>query len=224
MPQAGWTAAGRWTPACSAATPTPTGRRRNTGVAPDRMCGSWRDLLLAERSRLDAVVVLTPTPKSLRIVRPVEGPAYRSSAKGAGVEPQRRRGPCSQYNPARNFLAVTFNYSGCPMVRANCASASAPDSSARSTSCISRCRRRASCAHRRLPAAPPPPPQLAPERRLHPDHLPRSRRPPATSHTSCAVRSRRPSTPSSTPIRNTKTLSTTSPMWLEYRHDLRTSG
>ena len=87
-------------------------------VAPDRMYGSWRDLLLAERSRLDAVVVLTPTPNHYEIVQALLKAGIPIICEKALVSNLNdARTLLAQYNPARNFLAVTFNYSGYPMVR-----------------------------------------------------------------------------------------------------------
>ena len=41
------------------------------GIAADRTYGSWRDMLKKEKGRLDAIVVLTPTPAHLKRLWPV---------------------------------------------------------------------------------------------------------------------------------------------------------
>ncbi len=88
------------------------------GVEAGRMHGSWQSLLEAERERLDAVVVLTPTPTHAEIVvAAIEAgyPVICEKALAVSVE------ECARIRAALDrrsgFLAVTFNYSGYPMVR-----------------------------------------------------------------------------------------------------------
>ncbi len=87
-------------------------------VAPDRVYDSWRDMILAERSRLDAMVLLTPTPDHYEILQALTKagiPTICEKALVANLNDARTL--LAQHNPSRNFVAVTFNYSGYPMVR-----------------------------------------------------------------------------------------------------------
>lgn len=101
-----------------------TNARRNRetamayGVAADRVYDIWRDMLMKEKGRLDAIVILTPTPAHVEIVMaclkegvPVicEKSLATSSADAGEILKVR--------NLTNGFLAVTYNYSGYPIVR-----------------------------------------------------------------------------------------------------------
>jgi predicted dehydrogenase len=88
------------------------------GVGNDRVYESWEQLLSAERGRIDLIIVLTPTPSHTPIVNAALQVGYRvlcekalsvSSADCALLE--------AQAAARARYLAVTFNYSGYPMVR-----------------------------------------------------------------------------------------------------------
>jgi len=88
------------------------------GVAANRVYDSWRDMIKKEKSRLDAVVILTPTPAHFETVTaclkggiPVicEKSLVTSSADAKKILELRNR--------RKGFLAITYNYSGYPMVR-----------------------------------------------------------------------------------------------------------
>jgi predicted dehydrogenase len=88
------------------------------GVSPDRTYGTWQDLVSAEKNHLDAVVILTPTPAHFEHVMacmragiPVicEKSLATNSAQATAIIGVR--------NELRAFLAVTYNYSGYPMLR-----------------------------------------------------------------------------------------------------------
>lgn len=88
------------------------------GVAPARTHASWQAMLAAERTALDAVVVLTPTPTHAPIVcAALEAgvPVICEKALATSVEECLQIGAVLERT--RGFLAVTFNYSGYPMVR-----------------------------------------------------------------------------------------------------------
>lgn len=87
-------------------------------VASDRVYASWRDLILAERSRLDAVAVLTPTPSHYEIVQALlkAGIPIICETALAGTLNEART-LLAQYNPTKNFVAITYNYSAYPMLR-----------------------------------------------------------------------------------------------------------
>jgi predicted dehydrogenase len=89
------------------------------GVTPHRIHPDWQTLLAHESANIDAVVVLTPTPSHADIVAaclearlPVicEKALACTSADIAALQKLERE--------TNGFLAVTYNYSGYPMVRA----------------------------------------------------------------------------------------------------------
>jgi predicted dehydrogenase len=88
------------------------------GVDPERIYGSLDELISKEKDRLDALVVLTPTPlhhsmvlKCLEAGMPV---ICEKSLSTTSSEAREIRDLCRQTN---GFLAVIYNYSGYPMVR-----------------------------------------------------------------------------------------------------------
>lgn len=88
------------------------------GVDPARVYDRWNDLIGAESGRLDAVVVLTPTPAHDEQV---------SALLAAGIDVVCEKSLAGTSASAldlaaravehRRFLAVTYNYSGYPMMR-----------------------------------------------------------------------------------------------------------
>ena len=101
-----------------------TGTKRNFetaqayGVASDRVYDNWQDLLKKEKGRRDAVAILTPTPSHYEIVMACldEGfPVICEKTLGTNSSDAIAiLDLCSRKN---GFLAVTYNYSGYPMVR-----------------------------------------------------------------------------------------------------------
>jgi len=88
------------------------------GVEPGRQYARWQDMLAAEAHRLDAWVVLTPTPSHSEIVCALLKagvPVICEKALATSVE----EAECIREAQAAKgaFLQVTFNYSGYPMVR-----------------------------------------------------------------------------------------------------------
>ncbi len=88
------------------------------GVAANRVYDSWHDMIKKEKGRLDAIVILTPTPAHFETVMsclqqgiPVicEKSLVTSSADAKKILELRNR--------RKGFLAMTYNYSGYPMVR-----------------------------------------------------------------------------------------------------------
>jgi predicted dehydrogenase len=78
----------------------------------------WRDLLAQEKDRLDAVAILTPTPLHTEMVVEALNQGYpviceKSLATSSAEVGKIKRS--LQQN--RGFLAVTYNYSGYPMLR-----------------------------------------------------------------------------------------------------------
>ncbi|MEJ2619694.1 MAG: Gfo/Idh/MocA family oxidoreductase [Candidatus Thiodiazotropha sp.] len=88
------------------------------GVSGERVYSDWQEMLAKEKNRLDAVAILTPTPSHYQIVSecltqgiPVicEKALATSSAEIEIILETR--------NAQNGFLAITYNYSGYPMVR-----------------------------------------------------------------------------------------------------------
>lgn len=88
------------------------------GVQPERSYVDWQSLLKGEKGKIDAVVILTPTPSHAEIVIAaveVGYPVICEKALGTSSA------ECSQIAEVvkahHGYLAVTYNYSGYPMVR-----------------------------------------------------------------------------------------------------------
>jgi predicted dehydrogenase len=88
------------------------------GIESQRLHSSWQAMLEKEQGQLDAIVVLTPTPQhrlpvisALQAGFPVicEKALATSSAEAAEMAQVARE--------TGRFLAVTYNYTGYPMVR-----------------------------------------------------------------------------------------------------------
>jgi predicted dehydrogenase len=88
------------------------------GVADDRTYSTWHDLIQKEKKRLDAIVVLIPTPAHYEIVMACldEGiPVIcEKSLATNSIDVEKI---LEKLNLKKGFLAVTYNYSGYPMVR-----------------------------------------------------------------------------------------------------------
>ena len=88
------------------------------GVAPDRVYKTWKDLLDAERDMLDAIVVLTPTPSHTEIVVSALELGYAVICeKAMTVSSDESRLISDAVNNNDAYLAVTYNYTGYPMLR-----------------------------------------------------------------------------------------------------------
>lgn len=88
------------------------------GIAPDRCYCDDADFLQQEKGRLDAVVVLTPTPahvelvvKALHLGYPVICEKAMASSSGEAMLIHKAQ------QETKGFLAVTYNYTGYPMLR-----------------------------------------------------------------------------------------------------------
>lgn len=87
-------------------------------VAEHRVHPDWRSLLESERGRIDVLSVLTPTPDHAEIViAAIEAgyPVICEKSLATSSADCRRIGETVARH--RGFLAVTYNYSGYPMVR-----------------------------------------------------------------------------------------------------------
>lgn len=88
------------------------------GVPCERVYEDWRKMLKQEKGRLDAIVILTPTPMHFEVVMAGLEEGYPVICEKALVT---NSGDAKRILDARNrnngFLAMTYNYSGYPMVR-----------------------------------------------------------------------------------------------------------
>lgn len=83
-----------------------------------RLHPDWRTLLDIERGRLDAIAVLTPTPAHTEIViAALEAGFPVICEKSLATSSAECRAIRDVVTRQQGFLAVTFNYSGYPMVR-----------------------------------------------------------------------------------------------------------
>jgi predicted dehydrogenase len=87
-------------------------------ISEDRVYESWKDFIESEKGKLDAVVVLAPTPDHLEIVLELvknNVPVICEKPLVASLEEARHIQ--KTLTSAPGFLAVTYNYSGYPIVR-----------------------------------------------------------------------------------------------------------
>lgn len=88
------------------------------GVESDRTYQDWRILLEREQGKVDAVVILTPTPSHAEIVISALEAGYPVICeKSLGVSSEECHRIEMAVKKTDGFLAVTYNYSGYPMVR-----------------------------------------------------------------------------------------------------------
>jgi predicted dehydrogenase len=91
---------------------------RTYGVADDRVYDTWQELVRQERQRLGAIVVLTPTPSHLEIVSScLRAGVSVICEKTLALNSDEVRQIIGVRDAAKGFLAVTYNYTGYPMVR-----------------------------------------------------------------------------------------------------------
>lgn len=95
---------------------------RNTAqqwhIDPKRIYASWRDMIVHESHTLDAVVVLLPTPDHIEVICALleaNIPIICEKAMVSSLDDAKRI--MHFYDTQKHFLAVTFNYSGYPMIR-----------------------------------------------------------------------------------------------------------
>ncbi|WP_084594007.1 Gfo/Idh/MocA family protein [Arhodomonas aquaeolei] len=88
------------------------------GVPADRTYRNWKQLLCEERDRVDAIAVLTPTPIHAEIVIAALEMGYAVICeKALCLTSEECRSIQAAVDRSEGYLAVTFNYSGYPMVR-----------------------------------------------------------------------------------------------------------
>ena len=91
---------------------------RTYGINENRVYNNWQEMLNSERGQLDAIVILTPTPIHFEIVTACINNGYAVICEKAlalsGAEIEK----IIQFRDQMNsFVAVTYNYSGYPMIR-----------------------------------------------------------------------------------------------------------
>ena len=88
------------------------------GVSSDRVYSLWPEMLVQEKNRLDAIVILTPTPSHYEMVTACLKAGFPVICeKALALSSAEIRQIVEVRDATNGFLAVTFNYSGYPMVR-----------------------------------------------------------------------------------------------------------
>lgn len=88
------------------------------GVPLENTYADWQTLLKKERDKLDAIIVLTPTPSHSEIVLSALDAGYPVICeKALGISSDECFKIEKAVSASNGFLAVTLNYSGYPMVR-----------------------------------------------------------------------------------------------------------
>jgi len=87
-------------------------------IKPDRLYSDWEKLLEYEKGKLDAVVILTPTTFHTEIILKAISLGYPIICEKALAPTTQEAEKISELvNKYNGFLAVTYNYTGYPMVR-----------------------------------------------------------------------------------------------------------
>jgi len=88
------------------------------GINEDRTYKKWTDFLEKEKGDLDAVVILTPTNVHTKMVKAALNLGYAVICeKAMSATYQEAEEICETVQKNSSFLAVTYNYTGYPMVR-----------------------------------------------------------------------------------------------------------
>ncbi|WP_409523825.1 Gfo/Idh/MocA family protein [Nitrincola sp. MINF-07-Sa-05] len=88
------------------------------GVDSRHVYSDWQQLVKAEKTHVDAFVVLTPTPHHVEVIEVLLNahvPIISEKALVTGPNEINRIQDC--FDKSRHFLAVTYNYSGYAMIR-----------------------------------------------------------------------------------------------------------
>ena len=88
------------------------------GVAVDRTYPDWRKMVANECERVDAILILTPTPSHFEmVVACLESGIPVVCEKSLAIRSNEVRKIIDVRNANNGFLAITYNYTGYPMVR-----------------------------------------------------------------------------------------------------------
>jgi predicted dehydrogenase len=88
------------------------------GVQPERSYSDWQSLLNSEKGAIDAVVILTPTPSHGEIANAAIEAGYPVICeKALGTSSAECNQLAEKLKIHNGYLAITYNYSGYPMIR-----------------------------------------------------------------------------------------------------------
>jgi predicted dehydrogenase len=88
------------------------------GLTPKQTYNNWIQLLENEKDKLDAIAVLTPTPSHTEIVIKALSMGYAVICeKALTSSTEQAKQIAVTLKHSKGFLAITYNYSGYPMVR-----------------------------------------------------------------------------------------------------------
>lgn len=88
------------------------------GIDPGRRYNTWQDLLANEKGDLDAVCILTPTPiHANMVVEALNSGYFVVCEKAMAGSVKEAAAICRAVEEQNAFLAVTYNYTGYPMLR-----------------------------------------------------------------------------------------------------------
>lgn len=93
-----------------------TGQQWN--VLPERIYTDWQELITRERGKLDAIVILLPTPEHAKAsLAALEAGHAVICEKSLATSTDEARLICECIQKQNAFMTVTYNYSGYPMIR-----------------------------------------------------------------------------------------------------------
>ncbi len=88
------------------------------GVSKDRIYTDWKKMINEEKDKIDAISILTPTPSHFEIVKEaVLNGIPVICEKSLAMNPDDAKNINSIIKEKNGFLAVTYNYTGYPIVR-----------------------------------------------------------------------------------------------------------
>jgi len=91
---------------------------RQWGIDSSRVYSDWKNLLTAEKDKIDAVVILLPTPDHAEVAMAAVNSGYAvicEKSLATSAAEGKRVSECVRQNSG--FMAITYNYSGYPMIR-----------------------------------------------------------------------------------------------------------
>ncbi len=88
------------------------------GVSPERIYTDWRKMLIAEKNKIDAITVITPTPLHFEVVKEaLKAGIPVICEKSLAMNPKEVKEIIEIQKRTNGFLAVTYNYTGYPIIR-----------------------------------------------------------------------------------------------------------
>lgn len=87
-------------------------------IAADRTYSSWQEMIEQEQGHVDAIAVLLPTPEHAKVVAALlDKKIPVICEKSLAISLDEMTALAHQFDADNNYLAVTYNYSGYPLVR-----------------------------------------------------------------------------------------------------------